>query len=114
MTARASPVALTADLGEDFRGRLIETAVGACLRNGLMGTGAQLFYWSSRNRELDFLLETGDTVVAIEVKSGRRRASLRGIDAFVKKYRVKRKLLVGGDGIPLEDFLLTPPVRWLD
>jgi len=114
MTARAGPVALTADLGEDFRGRLVETAVGACLRNGLVGTDADLFYWSSRNRELDFVLRRGDTVVAIEVKSGRRRASLRGMDAFVKQYRVKRKLLAGGDGIPLEDFLLTPPVHWLD
>ncbi len=114
MTAGAGPAALAADLGEDFRGRLVETAVGACLRNGLVGTDAELFYWSSRNRELDFVLHRGDTVVAIEVKSGRRRGSLRGMDAFAKEYRVKRKLLVGGDGIPLEDFLLTPPAHWLD
>ena len=69
---------------------------------------------SSRNRKLDFVLRKGDTVVAIEVKSARRRSSLRGTDAFAKHYTVKRKLLVGGDGIPLQDFLLTPPMHWLD
>ena len=30
-----------------------------------------------------------------------------------KAFGPKRKLLVGGDGIPLEKFLLTPAVEWV-
>jgi hypothetical protein len=33
--------------------------------------------------------------------------------ALSKEFRVKRKLLVGGDGIPVEEFLLKPAEHWL-
>jgi len=52
--------------------------------------------------------------LAIEVKSGRRRVSLPEIQAFSKEFKVTRKLLVGAQGIPLQEFLLTPPEDWLD
>jgi len=48
------------------------------------------------------------------VKTGRRKSSLPGIEAFSREFPVKRKLLVGAQGIPLEDFLRTPPESWLD
>jgi hypothetical protein len=90
-------------------GRLVETSVGAAIVNGLRGTRAEVFYWSGRNREVDFIVEEGNSLAAIEVKSGRRRTSLRGIEAFSRDYGVRKVLLVGGDGIPLEDFLRMPP-----
>jgi hypothetical protein len=34
--------------------------------------------------------------------------------AFSDKFKVKRKLLVGASGIPLEEFLLTPAEKWLE
>jgi hypothetical protein len=34
--------------------------------------------------------------------------------AFADKFKVKRKLLVGASGIPLEEFLLIPPEAWLE
>ena len=98
----------------DYWGRLIESAVGATLANGLKGKGIELFYWASRNREVDFVLKRGRTLVAIELKSGMRKTGLPGMEAFSKEFEVTRKLLVGGQGIQLEDFLLTPPERWLD
>ena len=61
----------------DFWGRLVESAVGATMANGLAGKRAELLYWSSRNREVDFVLRRGDDLVAIEVKSGRRRGYRR-------------------------------------
>jgi predicted AAA+ superfamily ATPase len=73
----------------------------------------EVFYWSHRNAEVDFVLVKGKSVAAIEVKSGRRKTSLAGMDAFSREFPVKRKLLVGGDGIPLEEFLLTPVIEWL-
>jgi len=97
----------------DYWGRLVESAVGAALTNGLVGKNIDLFYWSSRNREVDFVISRGDTLAVIEVKSGRRKASLPGIEAFSREFKVKRKLLVGSQGIALEDFLLTPPEEWV-
>jgi predicted AAA+ superfamily ATPase len=90
-------------------GRLVETAVGAAIVNGLQGSRAEVFYWSGRDLEVDFIVEKGDSLVAIEVKSGRRRGSLRGIETFARGFRVGKVLLVGGDGIPLEEFLRMPP-----
>ena len=98
----------------EYWGRLVESAIGAALVNGLKGTQAELFYWSSRNREVDFVLQRGENLVAIEVKSNLRKTSLPGIEAFSKEFRVKRKLLVGAQGIPLQEFLITPPEKWLD
>ena len=97
----------------EYWGRLVESAIGAALVNGLKGTQAELFYWSSRNREVDFVLQRGENLVAIEVKSNLRKTSFPGTEAFSKEFRVKRKLLVGAQGIPLQEFLATPPEKWL-
>jgi predicted AAA+ superfamily ATPase len=96
----------------DFWGRLVESAVGASLINSIRGENVDLFYWASRNREVDFILRRGETLVAFEVKSGRRRASLPGMEAFSKEFPVQKKILVGAQGISIEEFLLTPPVQW--
>ena len=94
-------------------GRWVESAVGASLYNSVIGKGIELTYWASRNREVDFVLSRGKDVVAIEVKSGRGRDTLQGIEAFSKEFPATRKLLVGSDGIPLDRFLSTPPEQWL-
>jgi uncharacterized protein len=52
-------------------------------------------------------------VTAIEVKSGRPRESLAGMTAFAADFKPKRQLLVGGDGIALEDFLSRSAESWL-
>ena len=63
------------------------------------------YYWRDRGREVDFVVERGGRRTAIEVKSGRRRHGLPGMDAFEKAHGPVRKLLVGGDGTPLEAML---------
>ena len=52
----------------DHWGRLVESAVGAHLFNSSFGTGIDVHYWRERNREVDFVLQQGKSVVAIEVK----------------------------------------------
>ncbi len=89
-------------------GRLVETAVGAHLLNG----GVELYYWRERNREVDFVAKVGRTVTAFEVTSGRRKDSLPGMGAFLDQYPSARPLLVGGQGIPLEEFLSKPAESW--
>ena len=56
---------------------------------------------------------SGRTVTAIEVKSGRRRETLAGMDAFADSFKGVRRLLVGGDGIALEEFLAKPVEYWV-
>lgn len=93
----------------DQWGRWVESAVGSSLANGIVGRSIELFYWSSRNREVDFVLSRKNELVAIEVKSGRNKGTFPGVETFAKEFKVTRKLLVGLQGIPLAEFLLTPP-----
>ncbi len=94
-------------------GRLVESAVGAHLANAAATGTCDLFYWRDRNREVDFVVRSGRSLIAIEVKGGRARDTLPGMAAFSEAFRPVRKLLVGGDGIPLEEFLSTPVTDWL-
>lgn len=94
-------------------GRWVESAVGAWLATSIAGTGATLSYWLDRGREVDFVLSRGSRLVAFEVKSGRRSTTLPGLDAFSARFPVTRRLLVGAQGIPIEEFLATPAETWL-
>jgi len=94
------------------RGRLVETAVGAHLLRGAQASGFEVSWWREANREVDFVMRKGRKLVAIEVKSGRRRDALPGLDLFARRHPAVRRLLVGADGIDLEDFLLADPERW--
>ena len=114
MTAASQLTFGEAKRDSEYWGRLAESAIGATLANGLKGTQAELFYWSALNREVDFVLRRGKVLVAVEVKSGRKKTNLSGMEAFSKSFRVKRKLLVGPQGISWENFLRTPPLEWLD
>lgn len=114
MTAPSHMAVHEAKVDAQMWGRLVESAVGASLFNGMQGKNIDLFYWAAGNREVDYLLARGKTLVAIEVKSGRRGRGLPGMTAFTDRFKVKRKLLVGASGIPLEEFLLTPVEAWLE
>lgn len=71
-----------------------------------------LYYWRDRNHEVDFVVRWGRKTIAIEVKSGRSATVLRGMEGFASQHKTTRKLLVGGDGIPVEDFLMQPVSHW--
>jgi len=98
----------------DHWGRLVESCIGAHLLNSSLGTGIEVTYWRERNHEVDFVLQRGRTVVAIEVKSGARRQSLPGMEAFARMAKPRRQLLIGGQGIPIEEFLSKPAAHWMD
>lgn len=97
---------------KDYWGRLVETAVGSYLLNGIIGTNLKLMYWREGAKEVDFIFDNGGKITALEVKSGRLRESLAGIETFNSLYEPKRKLLIGQKGIPLEEFFLTPAAQW--
>jgi hypothetical protein len=62
---------------------------------------------------VDFVVRWGRKLTAIEVKSGRAREARTGMAAFAAAFKPSRQLLVGGDGIALEDFLLQPVSHWI-
>lgn len=93
----------------DLWGRLVESAVGSHLH----ASGEELFYWREGNLEVDWVTRRGRTVVALEVTSGRRKNTLPGLAAFAGAHSPERTLLVGGQGIPIDQFLLSDPGRWL-
>jgi len=97
----------------NYWGRVVESCIGAHLFNSSLGTDISVTYWRERNHEVDFVLQKGKTVVAIEVKSGGRRESLPGMEAFARQFKPKRQLLVGSQGIFLEEFLSKPAAYWL-
>ncbi len=90
---------------KEWWGHLLENAIGAFFLNRVDGIRNKLYYWREDDKEVDFILETPKDLWAIEVKSGRLRTA-SGLSAFMKKYPDARPLVVGGDGILLEDFLM--------
>jgi predicted AAA+ superfamily ATPase len=113
MTAPSGLSLAEARADREFWGRLVESAVGAHLANAAAAGAVELFYWRERNHEVDFITRAGRTVTAIEVKTGRASDTQPGLAAFAAAFKPKRNLLVGGDGIPLEEFLGAPPERWV-
>lgn len=113
MTAQSGMTPAAARADRAFWGRLTESAVGAHLANAAAIGSCELFYWRDRNREVDFVVRCGRQVTAIEVKSGRTRDDLPGLAAFSAAFKPKRTLLVGGDGIEIEEFLSRPVEHWV-
>lgn len=113
ITAHAGRSLKDAREDREFWGRLVESAVGAHLVNSLAGTGAAVYYWRDHGYEVDYVVQANRHAVAFEVASGRRKDSLAGMEVFSRNSRPKRKWLVGGQGVPLDEFLGTPAERWV-
>ncbi len=85
-------------------GRWAESAVGAHLLNQADEYDYKLYYWRKNNDEVDFIVESGEQQIAIEVKSGRRSTN-KGLKVFSDKFHPQQSFVVGTDGIPVEEFL---------
>ncbi|KKQ33028.1 MAG: hypothetical protein US49_C0003G0056 [candidate division TM6 bacterium GW2011_GWF2_37_49] len=114
MTAQSNMTFKDAIQDRSFWGRLIESVVGAHLLNSIRGTQIELFYWREGDSEVDFVLKRGDSITAIEVKSGPENFRRSGIDLFVREFKPSRVLLVGDQGIPVSDFLKSPITKFID
>lgn len=105
---------LTAYKGRDFVsdrtdtktwGRWVESAVGAHLLSMADELDYKVYYWrDEKDKEVDFIIDNGGEVTAIEVKSGRRGMNA-GLPDFVEAFKLKRSFVVGTGGVSLEDFL---------
>jgi hypothetical protein len=109
MTAQANDSFLQVQLNPERWGRITESAVGAHLANGALAGDYRLFYWRDASREVDYVLQKGDRLLAIEVKSGCQQTALPGMAAFDKLYAPAKKLLIGTGGMSFEEFLSVWP-----
>jgi hypothetical protein len=57
---------------------------------------------------VDFVFQHRASLTAVEVKSGVASLAQPGLAAFRSAYKRPRLLLVGGDGVALEEFLSKP------
>jgi len=91
---------------------MVESAFGAHLHN----TGSpecRIHYWRNGTHEVDFVLDRGERLAAIGVRSGTMPGKVRGMEAFRKSFSDCRQLLIGDRGIPLAEFLSYPTEHWL-
>ena len=96
-----------------FWGRLVESAIGTHIINAKSAGKCAVYYWRAGDREVDYVIKTATSLVAIEVKSRRVRGKHAGMAEFSKLFNPTQKLLVGSDGIPIDEFLTEPVSQWV-
>ena len=84
-------------------GRWVESAVGGYLLGGAEDGGYKVYYWRERSDEVDYIVASQGTAIALEVKSGRRGMN-SGLPKFCESFHPKRALVIGTDGIPFKEF----------
>ncbi|MFH1310117.1 MAG: DUF4143 domain-containing protein [Candidatus Omnitrophota bacterium] len=98
----------------DFWGRLIEVSVGAYLINEGNKYGIDVYYWRKGNYEVDFIMKKGNILIAIEVKSGKKRSVFSGLKKFSEEYPHAKTIIIGDEGIKIENFLESPILSWFN
>jgi len=89
-------------------GRWVESAAGAHLLNHSFSSDVNLFYWRHVNDEIDFVLQKGESIIGIEIKSG-PGTKASGMQAFSKKFNPDKMLLIGDRGLPWQEFIKINP-----
>ena len=93
-------------------GRMVESAVGAHLLNSASAR-TDVNYWRDGDEEVDFVLRRGPRTVAVEVKSGSRRARRSGLAEFERRFKPQSSIVVGED-VSIGEFLCHPADYWID
>lgn len=108
ITAQSEDTYEKAIIDPEKWGRLVESSVGTHLINHVLSERYNLYYWREGNREIDFILEKGDKVIGLEVKSGKKQEN-EGMRVFAEKFHPEKVMLVGTGGIPYDEFLKINP-----
>lgn len=91
-------------------GRIVESSIGAHLINFSFSEKFSLYYWRDKGNEVDFILQKGEKLIAIEVKSGSKKENMPGLITFSENFKNVKSLLVGEQGIKIENFLSINPI----
>ncbi|MGM0582167.1 MAG: ATP-binding protein [Bacteroidota bacterium] len=90
-------------------GRWVESAIGAHLINESLKSNMELYYWRDRNYEVDFVLSYKNQIIGLEVKSN-LATTTKGMSVFQDRFQVDKVMLIGEEGLPIEDFLKMNPL----
>lgn len=92
-------------------GRLAESAVGAELLARHLTHSSRhprIHYWNNGQKEVDYVVNEGQDLLALEVKSGQHWGELSGLNAFVQQFPTARPMVLGAGGMPLELWMQAP------
>lgn len=104
LSAQANTSFLKAFTTPNQWGRWVESAVGTHLLSQTDEYDYKLYYWREKSDEVDFVIEYGGQNISIEVKSGKLSAN-EGMKVFNNRFHPKYSLVVGTDGIAVDEFL---------
>jgi len=95
-------------------GKIDNTFLGAMAENyvaqALVTKKYGLYYWTTEGTaELDFVLQKGDDIFAIEVKAGIRTKS-KSLALFVQKYKPKYSIRISGKNFGFENNIKSVPL----
>lgn len=95
-------------LFEEFKGSLTEQYV---LQQLIVNSENDIFYWSAENAtsELDFLIQTDDCIVPLEVKA-EENLQAKSLKVFVQKYGVRDAVRVSMSGFREQDWVTNFPL----
>jgi len=89
-------------------GRIVESSIGTHLLNHAIKNNYSLFYWRDRNDEVDYAVEKGGKVIALEVKSTYAK-NKRGMNAFKQKFNPDKIYIIDNKSLPWNEFLKINP-----
>lgn len=97
-------------------GRLVESTVGAHLLNTARADGGlvSIHYWREADWEVDFIVQRSNKLAAIEVKSSLPTKTQKGLEEFIRRHPHCKRLLVGSQDLPLDEFLRYPAAHWVE
>jgi predicted AAA+ superfamily ATPase len=91
-------------------GRVVESAVGAFLANEAMKGIINLYYWRDRNDEVDFVIQRGEKIIGVEVKST-VSTNPKGMTAFSKNFNPLKTITVDDRIFPWHEFISINPAE---
>ncbi len=98
---------------QDFRGWGIRPDIGALAENfvasELIKAGYDLRFWRTKSgAEVDFVIESQDGPIPIEVKAGETRVPGKSLRSFLKKYRPPRAYILHRGNLQVQTIVETP------
>ena len=90
-------------------GRFAKSSVGAHLINSGLKYRFNVYHWNNGNYKVDYVIEKGNDIIAIEVKSGKGSTN-KGLSLFNDEFHPRGVYIVGINGIPIEQFLSMNPM----
>lgn len=90
-------------------GHIFESAIGTHIVNEAYIYGYQVYYWREGSDEVDFIIQSNQKVMAIEVKSNQKRMT-KGLQKFKEAFHPNQTLIIGESGFNPEEFLSIHPL----